>query len=478
MKTITIQQRTGKTVEFTEEDIFELQSRMRGELITPDHRDYETRRRVWNATVNKHPGLIALCQGTADVMEVVDFARENSLLVSTRGGGHNVSGSAVVDRGLVIDMSEMRTVKVDPEEKTAWVQGGALLGDLDHETVPFGLAAPVGVVSETGVGGLTLHGGVGWLLRKHGMSIDSLLSVELVTSDGKLLKASKDRYPDLFWALRGGGGNFGAVTALEFRLHPIPPSVSFMIPVFPVDDAREIMQYADEYLKTAPRDLMVIATYWNVPELPELPKEVVGAPGFSLVGCYTGPQENAKSILEPLQKVKEPIVDLSGEAPWTDVQRLLDEDYPEGKYYYWKSLYLKELDGEALEIMKKYSLNKPSIETTIDIWFLGGAMQDVAPDETAFPNRNNSYMVAIEANWSDEKDNGENIQWARDLYRELKPYSAQGIYLNFPGLEEDQKEMKESAYGNNLERLQEIKKKYDPAELFAGIAGLMKPSSR
>jgi len=469
MKQISIQRRDGTEIEVTSDEVAKLRHGIRGSLIGPEDPDYDERRKVWNGTVDKRPGLIALCRGVADVMKMVHFAKDKDLILSTRGGGHNVSGSAVADQGLVIDLTEMRTVKVNPEEKTAWVQGGALLGDLDNETAPFGLAAPVGVVSETGVGGLTLHGGVGWLLRKHGMSIDNLKSVELVTSDGKMLKASKDHYKDLFWALRGGGGNFGVVTALEFYLHPIEPVVSYVMPLYPLEDATEIIHFADDYMKTAPRDLMLIGIYWTVPELEEIPEDDAGKPAITLLGCYSGPRDQAENVVGPLRNVRKPIIDLSADVTWVEAQSMLDEDYPEGKYYYWKSLYFDRLEDEALEIIKKYNLTKPSEESTIDIWFLGGAMQDVDPKETSFANRHHPYMLAIEANWSDPQRNEENIQWARNLHKDLKPYSGKGVYLNFPGFAEDQAEMREGAFGENLDRLQKIKEKYDPTGLFSGL---------
>ncbi len=468
---IQTRNRTSITISSTEIDTF--RQELKGNILTPDSDEYDDHRRVWNATVDKFPTLIIRCNGLADVIKAVNFANKKDLLVSIRGGGHNVSGSAVADKGMVIDLSDMRTVKVDPEERTAWVQGGALLGDLDHETTVFGLAAPVGVVSETGVGGLTLHGGVGWLLRKHGMSIDNLKSVDLVTSEGKLIKASKDQHQELFWALKGGGGNFGVVTALEFHLHPIEPVVSYLMPLYSIEDATEILLFAEDYMKKAPRDLMVIGTYWTIPEQEEIPRSEVGKPAFTLLGCYSGPREKAEEITGPLKTVREPIMDLSMDLSWVEAQKVLDEDYPKGKFYYWKSLYLDILHEDVLEIFKEYNLNKPSEESTIDIWFLGGAMRDIDTSETAFVNRDHPYMVAIEANWSDAASNEENIRWARDLHNALKPYAGEGIYLNFPG-SEGEGDMKQSAYGENLDRLQEIKERYDPKGLFSGLTDLAK----
>jgi FAD/FMN-containing dehydrogenase len=472
MSNIQIKTRQGKTVELKEKVVNLLKDQLHGSLMAAEDDAYEEARKVWNGSINKKPALIARCAGPADVMTTVNFAREHQLLISVRAGGHNVSGASMNDGGLVIDVSQMRSVHVDQQSRTAWVEGGARLGDLDHETTAFGLAAPVGVVSETGVAGLTLHGGLGWLVRKHGMSVDNLKSIEVVTADGQLLKTSENEHEDLFWALRGGGGNFGVVTGFEFNLHPIEPMVSFLMPIYSLDDSLDVLKTCQEYLKTAPEELMVVGTYWTAPSIPEVPEKHQGKPVVILLGCYSGPMEQADEITSPLRKISEPIADLSTKVSWKEAQSLLDEDYPEGKYYYWKSIYLDRLDEEVIGVLDQHSRKRPSDESSIDIWFLGGAMTKVAPTETAIINRYYPFMIAIEANWNNEADSESNIAWARALYKDLETFSSGGKYLNFPGYMEDQEEMMRGAYGNNLERLNEVKNKYDPENLFSGLIRL------
>jgi FAD/FMN-containing dehydrogenase len=416
--------------------------------------------------------MIIRCLGVADVMAAVDFVRDHQLFFSVRAGGHNVSGAAIADHGVVIDVSQMRSVQVDPKRRLARVEGGGRLGDLDHETTAFGLAAPVGVVSETGVAGLTLHGGAGWLMRKHGLSVDNLHAVEIVTANGQLVRASSDEHADLFWALRGGGGNFGVATAFEFNLHPIAPTVAVAMPIYSLELAREALSTCRDYMAHAPEELMVLGVYWSAPRITAVPEEHHGKPVAILLGCYSGPTERAEETIAPLRSIGEPIADLSEIMRWRDAQRLLDEDYPDGKFYYWKSIYLDRLDDEVLSILERYTLNRPSAESSIDVWFLGGAMSRVAPDATAFYNRRCPFMIGIEANWSDHAAAEANIAWARDLHEKLQPFSSGGNYLNFPGFVEDREVLLRGAYGENLERLKRVKATYDPENLFPGLLNI------
>lgn len=472
MNAIELKTRWGKTISLNEETVRVFNSRLRGSLLMEGDVEYETARKVWNGSIDKKPALIVRCHGAADIMTAIDFVRDHELLFSVRAGGHNVSGSAIADCGLVIDVSQMRSVQVDPKNRLARVEAGARLGDLDHETVAFGLAAPVGVVSETGVAGLTLHGGTGWLMRKHGLSIDNLHAIEIVTADGKLVRASVDDQPDLFWALRGGGGNFGVVTNFEFNLHPIGPQVKFAMPIYAVDSARKVMSACRDYMITAPDDLMVLGVYWSGPPLPEVPQEHQGKPVVILLGCYSGQPENAQEVVGPLRTIVKPIADLSADMGWKEVQHVLDEDYPEGKYYYWKSIYLDRLDDEAMKIMEEYTLKRPSADSSIDVWFLGGAAGRVPQTSTAFYNRRYPVMIGIEANWRDKADSEANIAWARNLHLALQPFSSGGQYLNFPGYVEDREGMLSDAYGENLPRLKSIKATYDPDNLFPGLLNI------
>lgn len=472
MNALDLKNRQGKTIPLLQESIDEFSRQLRGAVVVKGDPEYETARKVWNGSIDKNPAMIVRCRGTADVMTTVDFVRNHDLLFSVRAGGHNVSGTAVNDGGLVIDLSEMRSVHVDPHKRIAWVEAGARLGDLDHETVAFGLAAPVGLVSETGVAGLTLHGGTGWLMRKHGLSIDNLNAMEIVTADGKLVRASADDHPDLFWALRGGGGNFGVVTGFEFRLHSIGRQVAIAMPIYAMENAREAMTACRKYMADAPDELMVLGIYWSGPPLPAVPEKFHGNPVVILLGCYTGAQEHAREVIAPLRTFAEPIADLSADMGWKEVQRLLDEDYPEGKYYYWKSIYLDRLDDQCMAVLEEYTRNRPSAESSIDVWFLGGASARVPQDATAFYNRRSPFMIGIEANWSAQTDSEANIAWARNLHTALQPFSAGGNYLNFPGYVENSEEMLLGAYGENLQRLRSIKAAYDPNNLFPGMLNI------
>jgi FAD/FMN-containing dehydrogenase len=445
---------------------------LRGTLIRPTDGAYDEARRVWNGMIDRRPALIARCRGTADVIATVNFARDQDLLVSIRAGGHNVSGAAIAEGGLVIDVSEMRSVHVSPEKRTAWVEGGARLGDVDHETAPFGLAAPLGVVSETGVAGLTLHGGAGWLMRKHGLSIDNLAAIEIVTADGQLVRATEDQHPELFWALRGGGGNFGVATAFEFRLHPVGPQVWMNVPLYPLERAQEVMSTCRDFMDRDPEDLAMIGVLWSAPATPEVPADRQGKPAIILLGCYTGPLESAEQVLAPLRRLGEPIADLSSQLSWTKAQQFLDQDYPNGLFYYWKSIYLNRLDEEVIGVLAEYTAKRPSPESSIDVWFIGGAMNRVAPADTAFAQRHATIMIGIEANFHRREDADANIAWARDLHRDLQRFSDGGNYLNFPGFIEEKGDLLRGAYGQNLERLQKVKAQYDPRNLFPGLLNI------
>lgn len=445
-----------------------LQSNLRGEVVTAFHESYDSLRSVWNGLIDKKPGALIRCTGVADVMAAVRFARQQRLSVFVRGGGHNVAGACLADNGLTLDLSRMRRVQVDPQRRTALVQGGARLGDLDHETQAFGLAAPVGVVSATGVAGLTLHGGIGWLLRKHGLSIDNLLSVEIVTADGQLKKADHHQNADLFWAVRGGGGNFGVVTSFEFQLHPVGPQVWMSAPIYPLERAHEVIPFFRDYLAQAPDELMGLGVFWSAPEVPEVPQRWHGAPVVILLSCYTGPFDRGEEIIAPLRRIGGAVADLSGPMRWTDMQKFLDADYPDGAFYYWKSIYLDRLDDEVIAVLSGHTAARPSPLSSIDVWTLGRAMERVKPSETPFYKRDAPYLIGIEANWQNRADADANIAWARSVFEDMKPFTRGGDYLNFPGFFEDRERLLRGAYGPNLERLRVIKAQCDPTNLFPG----------
>jgi len=452
----------------------ELRAALRGEVISAEDETYDEARRIWNGMIDKRPALIARCTGAADVIAAVDFAREHGVPLSVRGGGHNVAGKALCDDGLVIDLSPMRAVHVDPDVRVVRAQGGATLGDIDRETSAgggFGLAVPLGVVSQTGVAGLCLHGGMGWLTRKHGLTLDNLIAVEIVTADGRLRRASETENADLFWAVRGGGGNFGVVTAFEFRAHPVGPEVWFLVAMYPMAQAKRIVQFLERFMRQAPEELAVLASLWTAPDDDPIPPRHRGEPVIVLLGCYSGPFEKGERMIQPLRELGEPVADLSGPMPFAQVQCSLDADYPDGRLYYWKSVYLPELDEQIIDVLVDAARRRPSPLTSIDIWFLAGAAMRVRPDATAYARRDVPYAIGIESNWTDPAESDANVAWARELFDALKPFS-RGTYLNFPGYMEDTEKLLHGAYGANYKRLQTIKAQYDPDNVFKGALNI------
>jgi FAD/FMN-containing dehydrogenase len=442
----------------------ELRARLKGQLLTPADDDYERARQVWNGMIDRHPALIARCAGTDDVAAAVRFAREHQILLAVRGGSHNVAGLASCDGGLVIDLSQMKDVQVDPEARLAKVGGGATWGEVDAATQPFGLAVPGGVVSETGVAGLTLGGGLGWVRRKYGLSCDNLLAAEVVTADGQMLRASETEHPDLLWGLRGGGGNFGVVTTFEFRLQPVGPEVMVVATLYPAERAKELVSFFRSYSETAPDEVSGFAIWASVPAAPFIPAELHGQPTVILAACYAGPADEGEAILQPLREQGDAQFDLSGRMPYVELQKFFDEDYPAGELqYYWKSVFLRELSDEALDRLIELAAERPSPLSTIDLWQMGGAISRVRPDETAFPERESPYLVGIESNWADPADNQRNIAWTRRVFEEMQPFSTGRPYLNF---EEIREGVAQAALRGNYDRLVAIKRRYDPTNLF------------
>jgi FAD/FMN-containing dehydrogenase len=358
----------------------------------------------------------------------------------------------------------MNGVLVDPDARTVRVQGGALLGDVDHETQPYGLATALGAVSETGIAGLTLNGGYGHLSREFGLALDNLASVEIVTADGAVRTASESEHPDLFWAVRGGGGNFGVVTSFEYRLHEVGPEVYAFFVWFHADDAAEAMRAFGEWVESAPRDAGVLPFTAHVPELEEFPEEAWGDPAVAFLGCYDGPTEEAEAEFRALREFADPVVDHSGPMPYAELQSMLDADYPDGLRYYWKAVYVTDLTDEVIELVFRRGAESPSSLSTVDVWHLGGAIGDVAPDATAFRHREPAFMITFEANWEDSSTDEENVAWARDGVAELAELSvSKGAYGNFPGFGEDPARL---LFGENYDRVVEAKAKYDPENLF------------
>jgi FAD/FMN-containing dehydrogenase len=442
-------------------------SELRGELLRPGDDEYEEIRQLWNGVIDRRPALIARCAAVEDVVLAVNFARENDLLLAVRGGGHNVAGTASAEGGLVVDLSSMKDIEVDPERRTVRAGAGVTIGELDEETQQHGLATPMGVVSETGIAGLTLNGGMGHLRRKHGLSSDNLLSGDVVTADGRSLTASAEENADLFWAIRGGGGNFGVVTSFEYRLHPVGPEVMCAFVFYPGDRAREVLRSAEEYMAEAPDELSPLSFLGRVPSVEEFPEEWHGEQFVAILAVHAGSVEEGEEALKSLRELADPIVDFSGPMPYAEIQKLLDEDYPDGWRYYWKSLNVDGLGDGVIEALIEHAEAAPSDHSTIDVWFQGGAMGRVGADESAFGDRSAPILLGIEANWAKEPHEDEaNIAWARSCYTDMGRFSGGGVYLNFPGFLEEGQGLMRDAYGGNYERLVVLKNQYDPANLF------------
>lgn len=445
--------------------------RLSKRLIDAKSPTYEHDRRVWNGLINKHPTAIVRCDSVLAVQDALAFARSRGLPVSVRGGGHGVAGHAIADGGVVLDMRGLQDVFVDPERKLVRVGSGALYRLLDAATQEHGLATTGGVFSKTGVAGLTLSGGMGWLMRHFGMACDNVAQVELVTAKGDHLVVNDEEHADLLWALRGGTGNFGAVTSFTYRLHHVGPEVDMLMVMYPMAQGREVMAKLREQLRDAPDELGVIAVYWTAPTASPIPPEVQNADIVAIVGCYSGHPAKASQILQPLKTLGEPLVDLSQRVPYTTMQRVFDDDYPDGRLYYWKSQYVSALTDDVLDVIHAFGLSRPSKLSSLDVWLLGGAVARVAPAHSPVANRDASHLIALEANWDNPDQTDANIAWARQAWTKLLPF-ARGTYLNFAGFGEERTQLLKKAYGASYKRLMQVKKRYDPNNVFASNINL------
>jgi FAD/FMN-containing dehydrogenase len=442
-----------------------LRDSIKGDVLRAQDDGYDEARRVWNGMIDKRPAAIVKATDVSDVISAVNFARESGLRISVRGGGHNVSGNAVNNGGVVIDLSPMRGVRVNPDARTVRVDGGATLADVDRETQKHGLAVPLGVVSETGVAGLTSGGGLGWLRRKHGMSCDNVLAVDIVTADGHLVTASERENTDLFWAVRGGGGGFGVITSFEFRAHPLGPEVFLGFVFHPYEEARSLLQFFRQFTATAPEELGLIAFAAVTPEHDPFPAESQGRRAIAFAAVYVGAPEDGERMFAPIRTFTTPLADFSSTMPYVEAQAALDEDYPAGRRYYWKSTHVRDLDDELIDLLVTKGAGFPSPLSTLDIWHMGGAIQRPA-SSNAFGAREGPYVIGIESNWIDPRDDEANIAWARDVYAAVEPFSTGERYLNFPGFFEEGQELARAAAGAHFERLLAIKKQHDPSGLF------------
>lgn len=443
--------------------VAELGERLRGSLLLPSDPDYDEARSVWNGMINRYPDLIVQPAGVSDVTTSVDFARKNDLLLAAKGGGHNIAGNAVADGGLMIDLSPMDSVRIDPDEQIARVESGATLGDFDHEAQAFDLATPLGINSTTGVAGLTLGGGFGWLTRKYGMTIDNLRSVDIVTADGELRHASEEENSDLFWGVRGGGGNFGVVTSFEFDLHELGPEVLAGPIVYPGEDAVDVLRNVRDFNADAPDESAVWVILRNAPPLPFLPERVHGVGVAIVVAFYAGDMDTGEEVLAPVREHGEPIADAVGPHEYVEFQRAFDPLLTEGARNYWKSHNFGELSDEAIDTAVEYAANLPSALSEIFFGQVGGAMARVPPDATAYPHRDAEYVMNVHTRWEDPDDDEECIAWAREFYDAMAQYATGGVYVNFISEREGQETL---GYGQNYERLVELKSEYDPENLF------------
>ncbi|MBJ7519790.1 MAG: FAD-binding oxidoreductase [Solirubrobacteraceae bacterium] len=443
-----------------------LAGHLTGDVIAPGHPEYDAARSVWNGMIDRRPAVIVRCADADDVAVAVRFAAERGLPIAVRGGGHNVAGTAVCDDGLVVDLSAMRAVRIDPSGATVHVQGGATWADVDAVTTPLGRATTGGVVSETGVAGLALSGGVSHQRRRDGMTIDNLVSAEVVLAGGRRVRASADDHPDLYWALRGGGGNFGVVTSFELRLHDLGPEVFTLNVAYPVADAAQVLAGWRDAVADAPDELSTSGFIWSLPDIEELPAELRGVSYVGIGGMWAGDPAEGERVCAPLRELATPLVDMSGPAEYGAFQQSLDPYFPAGLRYYWKALYLRELSDAAIKTTVARSMRRPSNDTLVIIRHCGGAISRVGAEDTAFGDRSSEWMLSIDSTWSDPAADEENIAYTRAFFDAATPFSTGQTYFNFPGLLENGDAEVKSTYGENHDRLRRVKAQYDPENVF------------
>ena len=444
--------------------ISELEAGFTGELVRPADASYDELRRVWNGSIDRHPAVIARCAGVADVAAATRFARRAGLPLAVRSGGHSFPGLSVCDDGIVIDLAPMKGIRVDPDARTVRVQAGTLLGELDRETQPFGLAVPSGIVTHTGVAGLTLGGGIGWVMRKHGLSIDQLSSVELVTAEGELVTASASENADLFWGVRGGGGNFGVATRFDFNLVEVGPTVVAGPIFWPMERSPEVLRFYRDWIADAPDELMTIVLHRKAPPLSFVPPELHGKLVVTVVCCYTGPVEEGEKVVRPLKEFGSPVLDLCVPKPFVDHQAMFDPSFPHGRWYYFRACNVAGLTDEVIDITVEHSMRIRSPLTSFPIWQAGGAVARVDEDATAFSGRGVAHTFNINAATATADGFDEEREWVREFWTALKPHHT-SVYMNF--LMEEGEERVRQAYGaQKYDRLRALKRKYDPGNLF------------
>jgi FAD binding domain/Berberine and berberine like len=441
-----------------------LRASFAGELVCPSDPTYDEERRVWNGSIGRHPALVAKCTGVADVRSAVRVAREQGLLVAVRGGGHSFPGLSTCDDGIVIDLGGLRGIRVDPQTRTARAQAGVLLGELDRETQEFGLAVPAGIVTHTGLAGLTLGGGIGWIMRRYGLTIDQLASVDIVTADGGFVKASEDENADLFWGVRGGGGNFGVVTDFEFRLNPLGPHVVAGPVFWLMEDAPRVLRFYRDWIADCPDELMTIVVQRAAPALPIIPADLVGKLVVGVVACYSGPIEKGERVLQPLKTFGSPALDLCVPKPFLAHQQMFDPSFRRGWWYYVRSCDVAALTDDVIDVVADFGMRISSPIASVALWQMGGAVARVPESATAFNGRNAGFTFNINGNTETGDGFEAQRQWARDYWSALAPHHT-SVYVNF--LMEEGEERIRQAYGSDkYDRLKALKRKYDPTNLF------------
>lgn len=435
-----------------------------GEIVLPSDPGYDEHRKIWNGSIDRRPAIIARCSGVADVIAALRFGREQALQIAVRSGGHSFPGQSICDDGLVIDLRQMRGVRVDPDARTVRAQAGALLGELDRETQAFGLAVTAGIVTHTGIAGLTLGGGVGWLQRKYGLTIDNLLSVDLVTADGRFVKASATENPELFWGVRGGGGNFGIATAFEYRLHPVGPELMAGTLFWPAEMAHDVLHYYRDWIAGCPDELMTIVVQRKAPPIPGVPPDIVGKRVIGVISCYAGSVEDGARVLQPLKDFRSPVVDTCRAKPYLEHQKSFDPSFKHGRWYYVRSCDVDTLSDDVIDTMAEFGSRIESPITSIALWQMGGAIARVGENETAFHGRQAGFTFNINGN-SETSDGFEAERtWARTYWSALAPHHT-SVYVNF--LMEEGEERIRAAYGEEkYDRLKALKRQYDPENVF------------
>lgn len=466
MTRYTIAARNETTTMLTEEAIEAFRQCLRGPLLSRQDAGFEEATRLWNGMIEKTAALVVQPTGTADIVAALDFARDHDLSLSVRGGGHNIAGTALVDGGLTIDMSQLRGIFVDPEARTAIVQAGCLLGDVDRETQLHGLATPLGFISEVGVAGLTLGGGLGYLTRRFGWTVDNLLEVEIVTADGRVRRASRKENADLFWAIRGAGANLGVVTSFTFRLHEVGPTIYGGLIAWPFERADEILPAYRTITAEAPRELALWMLLIRAPPMPFVPEEWHGERICAMVVCYSGDLGYVDEVLAPIRALGDPVVDLLSEQPYIQVQSYLDDGEPKGNHYYWKTEYCTDLTDELLSITRDLFAECPIPDAELGFLHLGGALNEHDEDDGVVGNRDARYVLGANGMWEPDEPNADAFrQWIRDAWERQRPFSTGRTYINFQTADEGEERVR-ATYGANFGRLVEVKTKYDPDNLF------------